>query len=783
MGWELRQGMQRPDYGDDPTDFTIQMHHGGYFADIGSRCYVGGKIDHFDHCNSDMMSMREMHSMSVELGLVQPGDNNVVIRVVGVFVEHVKVDELVSDDGDGYDIEEGNFGDDIDNEEPIYADDYNEMETNTGRETTDVSAGCESDVEQSFGEDTDYSDRLHDSEYDDGQSASASKHNDAYPLLFNPEADMDDPKFVVGLCFASTDIFRAAVRRHSMKHGRDVTFKKNDPDRVRVICKDENCEWMVYASNKHGENTMQVNTVGAEHSCSRQNKVSAANSIFLAKKYHDHIRTNPSWPIKSMMTVAQKECHLEFSRFQLYRARIKGLEQASGGEDEQFSRLWDYGEEIRETNPDTTVKIKTHIGEDNVMRFQRMYICWGVLKMGFLEGCRPLIGLDGCHLKGPSGGILLAAVGVDGNNSMYPFAYAIVEKEKTSSWLWFLELLTADSGIGGDSYNWTIMSDKQKGLVEAVANLLPDAEHMFCVLHLYNNFKLSHRGLRLKELLWRAATSTRIVDFNAAMDELKSVHIKAFQWLSGRSPQHWSISYFSTSLKCDMLLNNLCESFNGMIIKARDHPIISMLELIRLMLMKRIHQQRDLVSKSSSILCPKIQFMVDELKKKAMEYMVEWNGHDQFEVIGAFHEKYTVHLGEKTCSCRKWDLSGIPCKHAIAGMFYMHYKPEDYVVDWYKKDVYLKAYSRLMNPMRGPEVWPKSTRIPLHPPLVEKLPGRPKKIRRKQPGEEITTKEGKKKLVRRNKSNSRAREATIVSTQTAPRPSQDAGFRHGTDLQ
>ncbi|XP_012831101.1 PREDICTED: uncharacterized protein LOC105952132 [Erythranthe guttata] len=133
-----------------------------------------------------------------------------------------------------------------------------------------------------------------------------------------------------------------------------------------------------------------------------------------------------------------------------------------------------------------------------------------------------------------------------------------------------------------------------------------------------------------------------------------------------------------------------------------------------------------------------------------MAYNVEWNGHEQFEVIGAFQEKIVVHLGEKTCSCRKWNVSGVPCKHAIVGMFYMHYPPEEFVVDCYKKEVYLKAYSRMMNPMHGPDEWPNSNRSPLHPPIVEKLPGRPKKARKKQLGEEVT-KNGKKNIKKRDK--------------------------------
>ena len=65
---------------------------------------------------------------------------------------------------------------------------------------------------------------------------------------------------------------------------------------------------------------------------------------------------------------------------------------------------------------------------------------------GFLDGCRPFIGLDGCHLKGLDGGLLLTAISRDANNGMFPLAIAWVEAETKSSWKWFLEGLVRDIG-------------------------------------------------------------------------------------------------------------------------------------------------------------------------------------------------------------------------------------------------------------------------------------------------------------------------------------------------
>ncbi|CAN1146031.1 hypothetical protein LINPERHAP2_LOCUS15015 [Linum perenne] len=90
-----------------------------------------------------------------------------------------------------------------------------------------------------------------------------------------------------------------------------------------------------------------------------------------------------------------------------------------------------------------------------------MYVRFSSLFKGFIAGYWPIIGFDGCFLKGELPGMLLSAIGKDGNNQMFPLAWAITEGETTSSWKWFVELvvgqLPLDQGNG-----WTVISDQQK---------------------------------------------------------------------------------------------------------------------------------------------------------------------------------------------------------------------------------------------------------------------------------------------------------------------------------
>ncbi|KAL0342473.1 UNVERIFIED_CONTAM: hypothetical protein Scaly_1909900 [Sesamum calycinum] len=80
---------------------------------------------------------------------------------------------------------------------------------------------------------------------------------------------------------------------------------------------------------------------------------------------------------------------------QIYRAKKKAMESIEGSYAESFGRMSYYADLVLEKN----------------------------------EGSVSFLGFDGCHLKGPFGGVLLAAIGLDGNNGLFPVAFAVVESE------------------------------------------------------------------------------------------------------------------------------------------------------------------------------------------------------------------------------------------------------------------------------------------------------------------------------------------------------------------
>ncbi|KAM5554008.1 hypothetical protein ABKV19_025974, partial [Rosa sericea] len=417
---------------------------------------------------------------------------------------------------------------------------------------------------------------------------------------------------------------------------------------------------------------------------------------------------------------------------QAYRTKKAALKLIERSMKEQYARVQDYAQELKRVDPNTTVDIKCDFNNpDQQPVFKRMYICLKALKMGFRAGCRPILGLDGCHLKSAYGGQLLAAVGLDPNNTTYVVAYAMVEIESKDSWDWFLRLLAKDLNITGEGNGFTFISDKQKGLLPACEVVLPLAYHRFCVRHLWTNFNKLFPEKVMKDQLWAIAKSTTMAYYTKEMVLMKQLDPKAYDWLTNpqRNPRHWCKAHFHTVLKCDVLLNNLCESFNAFILLARSKPIISCFEdiNIRVKMMKRVAMRKEKMSKILDPICPKPRQILEKNKERSASDCIPYgSGNPQIEVESCGGSRYVVDLTRRTCACMRWDLTGIPCKHAISAIHFMRQNPEDYVDACYQTKTYMAIYSYTVKPVNGMDLWISCDEPTILPPQYNRQPGRPR---------------------------------------------------------
>ncbi|XP_019181995.1 PREDICTED: uncharacterized protein LOC109177148 [Ipomoea nil] len=220
---------------------------------------------------------------------------------------------------------------------------------------------------------------------------------------------------------------------------------------------------------------------------------------------------------------------------------------------------------------------------------------------------------------------------------------------------------------------------------------------------------------------------------------------KAAVWVSERSPHHFCRAFFDTSTKSDMFLNNLCESFNSSILNARDKHIMTMVECLRIYLMKRMQRNRDKMRNNPMKICPKIVKSIEQNKEKIGGYISYKSNDEWWQVEDDDLKLFWVHLTTCSCSCRRWDLTGIPCVHAISAISENGQDPIEYTNWFYSVEAYLKSYEPAILPISSSDQWIKTGAPPPLPPKYKPQPGRPKKLRRKDPieKEHVPTKLGR----------------------------------------
>lgn len=124
-------------------------------------------------------------------------------------------------------------------------------------------------------------------------------------------------------------------------------------------------------------------------------------------------------------------------------------------------------------------------------------------------------------------------------------------------------------------------------------------------------------------------------------------------------------------------------------------------------------------------------------KEMSKFYTPTWSGGAKYQVVGP-DGQFVVDKDDESCSCRVWQLTGLPCSHAVSVIYHNNGRPETYIHPCYSVSTYLATYGHTLNQTHGRDSWPKSDQGPMIPPLaVNKKKGRRTLLRRKEFGEEV----------------------------------------------
>ena len=165
--------------------------------------------------------------------------------------------------------------------------------------------------------------------------------------------------------------------------------------------------------------------------------------------------------------------------------------------------------------------------------------------MEAFQKCKPMISVDGTHLRSEYKDKLLVAVSYDANGYVLLLAFAIVDEETVESWCWFMKNLRLF--VAFDRNPICVLSDRHKGIVHAMRHLdewkEPMGYHRFCLRHIRSNFMTKFRNSKLKKLVWSLGSASQRRKWKIYRTEMKSLSVEGSEYLSTIDKKQWCLAY------------------------------------------------------------------------------------------------------------------------------------------------------------------------------------------------------------------------------------------------
>lgn len=274
-------------------------------------------------------------------------------------------------------------------------------------------------------------------------------------------SDWEGFKWQVGLRFPNRETFRDAVRKFAIHNGKNlrvVTSNKKRAQKLEVKCS-TTCSFRLYASWDSSTDCYVVKAVTEGHCCVRNmEKNNQMRSTWLAKQLLEVFKARPHWPATEIQECVRRMFRVLIEKPVAYKIKYHAHRLLHGSMQEHYRKVGRYLEVVKQSSPETKMTLVTD-NEKSPPIFKRLYVCFEGLAKGWIEGYRRVLCIDSCFLKTFLGGQLMCAIGRDGNDQMFPVAWAVVEGENNDSWEWFLNEVKDSLGLN-DGAGLAIISDE-----------------------------------------------------------------------------------------------------------------------------------------------------------------------------------------------------------------------------------------------------------------------------------------------------------------------------------
>ncbi|XP_044483122.1 uncharacterized protein LOC123209272 isoform X2 [Mangifera indica] len=533
----------------------------------------------------------------------------------------------------------------------------------------------------------------------------------------------------VGQRFSGVHEFRELLRKYAIAHQFAFRYKKNDSHRVTVKCRAEGCPWRIHASRLSTTQLICIKKMNPTHTCEGAAVTTGhqATRSWVASIIKEKLKIFPDYKPKDIVKDIKEEYGIQLNYFQAWRGKEIAKEQLQGSYKEAYNQLPFFCEKIKETNPGSFATFTTK--ED--ASFHRLFVSFHASLFGFLQGCRPLLFLDSIPLKSKYRGTLLAATAVDGNDGVFPVAFAVVDAETDDNWHWFL--LQLKTALSTTPCPITFVADKQKGLKESIAEIFKDSYHAYCLRYLTEQLirdvkgKFSHEVKRLLvEDLYAAAYAPRPEGFQRSIESIKGISLEAYNWIIQSEPQNWANAFFQGA-RYNHMTSNFGELFYSWVSDAHELPITQMVDVIWGKIMELIYTRRADSNLWITRITPSMEEKLEKEHTKVRNLQVLLSGGSTCEVRGDTNE--VVDMDSWDCGCKGWQLTGLPCCHALAVMAGIGQSAYDHCSRYFTTEMYRLTYSETVHPVpdldRPQQADPSQVAVTVTPPPTRRPPGRP----------------------------------------------------------
>ncbi|KAG4917010.1 hypothetical protein JHK87_054567 [Glycine soja] len=541
---------------------------------------------------------------------------------------------------------------------------------------------------------------------------------------------------VIGQEFPDVETCRRTMKDIAIAMHFDLRIVKSDRSRFIAKCSKEGCPWRVHVAKCPGVPTFTVRTLHGEHTCEGvQNLHHQQASVgWVARSVEARIRDNPQYKPREILQDIRDQHGIAVSYMQAWRGKERSMAALHGTFEEGYRLLPAYCEQIRKTNPGSIASVVA-TGQENY--FQRLFISYRASIYGFINACRPLLELDRAHLKGKYLGTLLCAAAVDADDALFPLAIAVVDAESDENWMWFMSELRKLLGVNTDNMpRLTILSERQRGLVEAVETHFPTASHGFCLRYVSENFRDTFKNTKLVNIFWNAVYALTAAEFESKITEMMEISQDVISWFQQFPPYLWAVAYFD-GVRYGHFTLGVTELLYNWALECHELPVVQMMEHIRQQMVSWFNDRQDMGMTWTSILVPSAEKRIMEAIADAHCYQVLRANEVEFEIVST-ERTNIVDIRSRECSCRRWQLYGLPCAHAAAALISCGHNAHMFAEPCFTVQSYRMTYSQMINPIPDKSQWRDQGEgaeggggarvdIIIRPPKTRRPPGRPKK--------------------------------------------------------